>query len=96
MRLDPKRMKTTTNPDESLREAILAALAHDSRFAADQLRVGVSNSIAHLAGKVNTLASRDLIENIVKQVPGVRGVVNRIECPGAPNPARTVNLDLKI
>ena len=94
MRLDPKRMKTTTNPDEALREAILAALAHDGNIAAAELRVGVSNAIAHLAGKVDSLASRDLIENLVKQVPGVRGVVNRIECPGAPSPARTVNLDL--
>lgn len=94
MRRDLKRMKTTTNPDEALREAILAALAGDSCIKAEHLRVGVSNAIAHLAGKVDSLDSRDRVENLVKQVPGVRGVVNRIECPGAPSPARTVNLDL--
>jgi len=94
MRRDLERMKTTKNPDEVLREVILAALDRDSHIAADQLRVGVSNAIAHLAGKVDSLASRDQVENLVKQVPGVRGVVNRIECPGAPSPARTVNLDL--
>lgn len=87
-------MKTITNPDEALREVILAALVQDSWLQAEHLRVGVSNAIAHLAGKVDSLASREKVENIVKQVPGVRGVVNRIECPGAPSPARTVNLDL--
>ena len=94
MRPDPKRMGTTPTPDEALREIIITALTHDRRITVDQLRVGVSNAIAHLAGKVDSLASRDLVENLVKQVPGVRGVVNRIECPGAPSPARTVNLDL--
>jgi osmotically-inducible protein OsmY len=82
--------------DETLREAILAAFATDNRIAADHLRVGVLNSIAHLAGKVDDLSKRDLAEALAHQVPGIRGVVNRIECPGAPSPARTVNLDLKI
>jgi osmotically-inducible protein OsmY len=56
----------------------------------------VLNSIAHLAGKVDDLSKRDLAEALAQHVPGIRGVVNRIECPGAPSPARTVNLDLKI
>ena len=80
--------------DETLREAILAAFAADNRIAADNLRVGVLNSIAHLAGKVDDLSKRDLAEALAQQVPGIRGVVNRIDCPGAPSPARTVNLDL--
>lgn len=94
MRVDPNRMKTTTSSDEALREAILATLDRESNIITAELRVGVSNAIAHLAGKVDSLASRDLVESLVKEVSGVRGVVNRIECPGAPSPARTVNLDL--
>ena len=82
--------------DETLREAILAAFAADNRIATDYLRVGVLNSIAHLAGKVDDLLKRDLAEALAHQVPGIGGVVNRIDCPGAPSPARTVNLDLKI
>lgn len=82
--------------DETLREAILAEFAADNRITADNLRVGVLNSIAHLAGKVEDLSKRDLAEALAHQVPGIRGVVNRIDCPGAPSPARTVNLDLKI
>ena len=89
-------MTNSVYADETLREAILAAFAANNRIASDNLRVGVLNSIAHLAGKVNDLSKRDLAEALAHQVTGVRGVVNRIECPGAPSPSRTVNLDLKI
>lgn len=81
-------------PDESLRAAILAKLAVDERTASVELHVGVLNGIAHLAGRVDTLVERAAAEEIVQRVDGVRGVVNRIEAPGAPSPARTVNLDL--
>ncbi len=88
-------MTDSGHADETLRDAILAAFAADNRIAADNLRIGVLNSIAHLAGNVNDLSKRDLAEALAQQVPGIRGVVNRIDCPGAPSPARTVNLDLK-
>ena len=80
--------------DEDLRSAILAEFMADSRIASSDLRVGVLNGIAHLAGNVNSLDQRRLAEEIAGQVPGVRGVVNRIEAPGAPSPARMINLDL--
>lgn len=81
--------------DDGLRLAILETIAADGRFASAALRVGVSNGIAHLAGRVGSFERRLLVEDIVSRVPGVRGVVNRIEAPGAPSPARKVNLDLK-
>ncbi|MBN2147742.1 MAG: BON domain-containing protein [Anaerolineales bacterium] len=81
-------------PDESLRAAILAQLLVDERTAKSELRVGVLNGIAHLAGRVDTLTGRAAAEEIAQGVAGVRGVVNRIEAPGAPSPARTVNLNL--
>lgn len=80
--------------DESLRTAILAKLAIDERTAGVELRVGVLNRIAHLAGRVDTLVERAAAEEIAQRVDGVRGVVNRIEAAGAPSPGRTVNLDL--
>lgn len=82
-------------PDESLRAAILATLAADDRTANADLRVGVLNGIAHLAGKVDSLEKRATAEELAQYTDGVRGVVNRIEAPGAPSPARTVNLDLR-
>ena len=82
-------------PDETLRAEILALLAVGNQTASADLRVGVLNSIVHLAGAVNSLQERAAIEELVGQLPGVRGVVNRIEAPGAPSPAREINLNLK-
>jgi hypothetical protein len=48
-------MTDSVHADETLRGAILAAFAADNRIAADNLRVGVLNSIAHLAGNVDDL-----------------------------------------
>ena len=80
--------------DENLREAILTVFANDSRTASTDLRVGVLSGIAHLAGVVDSLSKRDTAEELVKHVYGIRGIVNRIEAPGAPSPSREVNLDL--
>ncbi len=88
-------MDGSSSADEKLRGAIQAAFDADDRIAAEKLRVGVLNAIAHLAGKVDTLSKRALAEELANQVPGIRGVVNRIESPGAPSPARIINLDLK-
>ena len=85
---------TLSNSDESLRAAILAAFAADDRTASADLRVGVLNGIVHLAGSVDTLEKCTAAEEIAEESPGVRGVVNRIEAPGAPSPARTINLNL--
>ena len=81
--------------DEFLRAAILAALMADEITANTELRVGVLNGIAHLAGKVNCLLEWAAVADIVEKIAGVRGVVNRIEAPGAPSPGREINLDLK-
>jgi len=81
--------------DESLRAESLAGLAADSRTAHADLRVGVLNGIAHLAGAADALAERAAAEELAGQAPGVRGAVNRIAAPGAPSPAREINLDLK-
>jgi osmotically-inducible protein OsmY len=81
--------------DEKLRSAILSRFAADDRTACANLRVGVLNGIVHLAGVVNSVETRILAAELAEEVPGVRGVVNRIEAPGAPSPARTVNLNLQ-
>jgi osmotically-inducible protein OsmY len=81
--------------DEDLYKSILALFATDQRSASANLRVGVLNGIVHLAGVVASLETRIAAAELAGRLPGVRGVVNRIEAPGAPSPARTVNLDLK-
>lgn len=78
--------------DSDLRAAILAAFAADSRLVAARVRVGVLNRFAHLAGAVDSLATRQAAEELAAQIPGIRGIVNRIDAPGAPRPAREINL----
>ncbi len=80
--------------DDDLRAAILACFAADKRTASAHLRVGVLNGIVHLAGVVTSPGTWDAAAELAESVPGVRGVVNRIEAPGAPSPARTIHLDI--
>lgn len=89
-------MKRTAHlSDKNLRDIILNILTTDNRTKCNNLRVGVSKGIAHLAGKVESLLVRDSAEELVANVKGVRGVVNRIEAPGAPSPSRVINLKIK-
>lgn len=86
---------SVSTPDEKLRAAILSRFAADDRTAYANLRVGVVNGIAHLAGVVASIETRILAAELAGEVPDIHGVVNRIEAPGAPSPSRTVNLNLK-
>lgn len=81
--------------DHNIRKTILAKFAADEHTAFADLRVGVLNGIVHLAGVVTALEIRIAAAELAEDVPGVRGIVNRIEAPGAPSPARTVHLNLK-
>ena len=78
--------------DENLRAEILSRFAADERTAGANLRVGVLNGIVHLAGAVASIETRILAAELAEEVAGVRGLVNRIEAPGAPSPSRTINL----
>ena len=50
--------------DEGLRTAILEALATNGQTSRLNLRVGVLNGIAHLAGSAGTMAERAVAEEI--------------------------------
>lgn len=86
--------ETAPTLDDQLRSRIIQTLAQQERTAILDLRVGVLNGIAHLAGRAPSLELWNLTERIVSGVAGVRGVVNRIEAPGAPSPSRTIHLNL--
>jgi len=81
--------KTT---DERLRELIMTHLAASTTLSFNGVRVGVLHGIVHLAGKLPSLEVRRAADDLARQVPGVRGVVNRIDAPGAPRPDRMINL----
>jgi osmotically-inducible protein OsmY len=80
--------------DSHLRDSVLQALAADPRTALLDLRVGVLNGIVHLGGNAPSDDDWAWAEMVAANVPGVRGVANRIEAPGAPSPARAIHLDL--
>jgi osmotically-inducible protein OsmY len=80
--------------DEKLRETILNRLAGNDQTAFANVRVGVLSGVAHLAGVVTSLEVYIAAAEITQSVPGVRGVVNRVEAPGAPRPSRTIHLEL--
>ena len=80
--------------DERLRATVLEVLAADARTASLDLRVGVLGSVVHLGGNAPSDDDWAWAEMVAASVPGVRGVVNRIEAPGAPSPARAIHLDL--
>lgn len=83
-----------SNTDEKIRKEIL--LVFSKGLEKDlHLRVGVLNGFVHLAGTVNSKDTRIKVEELVAKIKGVRGVVNRIEAPGSPHPARIIHLDLK-
>lgn len=81
--------------DQRIRRDVLRELHCHEQTAPYELRVGVLNAIVHLAGEVPSLELWELIETIAARVPDVRGVVNRITAPGAPEPARTIHMNLK-
>jgi osmotically-inducible protein OsmY len=81
--------------DESLHKKILANLTTDERTATANLRVGVLNGFVHLAGMVLSLDIRTAAGELAGNTPGVRGVINRIDAPGAPRPARIININPK-
>lgn len=85
---------TSLTKDGNLRSAVLDAFAADPHTACLDLRIGVLNGIVHLAGKVDTLQKRTAVEEVARRVEGVRGVANRIEALGGPDPARTIDLKL--
>lgn len=88
--MEKETIKTT---DELLREQLLANFAASPCRPFAGVRVGVLNGVVHLAGSVDALEARQLAADLAGQLPSVRGVVNRIEAPGAPRPDRTINLD---
>jgi len=86
---------SNTSPDVTLRNTILDRFSCDDRTAYAHLRVGVVNGIVHLAGIVSSIETRIAAAELAGDVSGVRGVVNRIQAPGAPSPGRRINLNLR-
>mgnify|MGYP001025899655 CR=1 FL=1 len=79
--------------DKELRQQVYQAIAAIDQLRKCKLRVGVANGFVHLGGKLSSLDLYVQTEELVRNLAGVRGVINRIEAPGAPSPSRVIHLD---
>lgn len=87
-------MNSERNPsDQELRQQVYQAIAANEQLRQCNLRVGVVSGFVHLGGKLSSLELYVYAEELVKNLAGVKGVINRIEAPGAPSPSRVIHLD---
>lgn len=87
-------MNSEINPsDQELRQQVYQAIAANDQLRQCELRVGVANGFVHLGGKLSSPELYGYAEELVKNLAGVKGVINRIEAPGAPSPSRVIHLD---
>jgi hypothetical protein len=75
--------------DTELDMAVAMALANDERTReyCPQILVRVMLGTVHLVGHVPSAEVKAAAEEVARSVPGVRGVLNRLEAPPAPPPA---------
>ncbi|PWH12751.1 MAG: hypothetical protein DDG59_15385 [Anaerolineae bacterium] len=78
--------------DQELRQHVVQVLAADEQLRHYSLRIGVASGFVHLGGKLSSLEGYERVEALVRNLPGVKGVINRIQAPGAPSPARVIHL----
>ena len=69
---------TTTADDRAIREQILQALHDDVGLATSALNVIVERGVVYLWGMVDTAAQRQAAEVATENVPGVKGVDNKL------------------
>jgi hypothetical protein len=65
--------------DDDLWTSVAAALHYDPRTRPLQPGIGVALGQVTLTGSVADAGSRDVVEAVAGAVPGVRGVVNRVQ-----------------
>jgi osmotically-inducible protein OsmY len=67
-------------PNNAIRQQIEGLLTHDTRvnFPACQLQISVFDAVATLTGTVPTVAAKRLAVSLAAQVPGVKGVEDRM------------------
>jgi osmotically-inducible protein OsmY/sporulation protein YlmC with PRC-barrel domain len=74
--------------DDRLELMVIQALANDSRTQSATLLMSTYQGYVNLAGDAASTCVRDVAEEVVGSVPGVRGVVNRIRTLDQPMPSQ--------
>jgi len=82
--------------DEHIRKNVTERLADDTDLDASDIEVGVENGAVTLSGSVDSLWDKRRAEDIVKSVPGVRGVNNKLRASMASQTTPIEDLGLRI
>lgn len=72
-------MNIDENPDDQLRNAVIAALDCEPQISTTEIGVTASEGVVTLTGYVDTEEAIQLAENATKRVVGVRGIANELE-----------------
>lgn len=77
-RADDGRSYEEARADNLLAAAVNRALVHDKSINAGDIRVSVRDSVVTLAGTASSASSAEHIVSLVREVDGVKGVVNNL------------------
>ncbi|MBN1666022.1 MAG: BON domain-containing protein [Anaerolineales bacterium] len=75
-------VKSYLIPDDKLIMQIADALACVEQNPDSKFFTKVENGVVTLVGEVSSISLRDQVEQIVAEIPWVRGVINEIRAPG--------------
>src|SRR3990167_796588 len=75
--------------DQELKADITAELLWDPAIDATGIGVSVHDGIATISGQVATFAQNEAVSRAVHRIPGVRGLVIRLEVKLAPDHKRS-------
>lgn len=77
-RADDGRSYEEARADNLLAAAVNRALVHDKSINAGDIRVSVRDSVVTLAGTASSASSAEHIVSLVREIDGVKGVVNNL------------------
>ena len=75
----PAADKSKPVSDDFLNDTIRRKLASDALIKGGALDIDVKAGIVTISGKLETLKLKERTEKVVKKIPGVKSVVNKIE-----------------
>ena len=75
----PAADKSKPVSDDFLNDTIRRKLASDAQIKGGALEVDVKGGVVTITGKLETLKLKERTEKVIKKVPGVKSVVNKIE-----------------
>lgn len=79
LKLDQPELPPETLPDRQLQDSIKKTLEKDARSLATPIQITVREGVVTLDGEVDSPSRRRFYRHLVERIPGVQGVLNRLE-----------------